>query len=122
MVYLFKKGQLPGVKVTSDMDVNEEFRHIRDVKKTQKTSDVCFSNTKDLSSFKREIFHYRFMDAPDYEKLRAMLAYLRDIAQTKRMAQKTQSMLDETKVSNASADERLRNISGDLSDESKSSQ
>ena len=122
MVYLFKKGQLPGVKVTSDMDVNEEFRLIRDVKKSQKTSDVCFGNTKDLSSFKREIFSYRFMDTPDYEKLRVMLAFLRDIAQTKRMAQKTKNMLDDTKVSNTSADESSRNISGDLSDESKSSQ
>ena len=104
------------------MDVNEEFRLIRDVKKSQKTSDVCFGNTKDLSSFKREIFSYRFMDTPDYEKLRVMLAFLRDIAQTKRMAQKTKNMLDDTKVSNTSADESSRNISGDLSDESKSSQ
>ena len=32
MIYLFKKGQLPGVKITPGMDINEEFKLIRDAK------------------------------------------------------------------------------------------
>ena len=35
MVYLFKKGNLPGTTVSDDTDVNEEFKIIRDAKMTQ---------------------------------------------------------------------------------------
>lgn len=78
LVYLFKRGNLPGTTVPADTDVNDEFKIIRDAKINQSTKDVCFGNTKDLTSFKREVFGYRFKDEPKYEHLRQMLRELRD--------------------------------------------
>ena len=49
---------------------------IRDVKMKQRTNDICFGNTKGLSTFKREVFSYRFKDEPNYQKLRELLSEL----------------------------------------------
>ena len=78
IVYLFKKGNLPGTTCDEETDVNEEFKIIRDAKMNQTTKDVCFGNTKDLAAFKREVFSYRFKDLPNYENLRKLLIQLRD--------------------------------------------
>lgn len=90
IVYLFKKGNLPGTTCDEDTDVNEEFKIIRDAKMNQTTKDVCFGNTKDLAAFKREVFSYRFKDLPNYENLRKLLIQLRD-QETQKMRPATSS-------------------------------
>lgn len=76
IVYLLKGGNLPGTNLKTNTDVNKEFQIIRDVKMKQRTADICFGNTKGLSTFKREVFSYRFKDEPRYEYLRDLLSQL----------------------------------------------
>ena len=76
LVYLLKGGNLPGTNLKNNADVNKEFQMIRDAKMKQRTNDICFGNTKGLSTFKREVFSYRFRDEPRYEFLRDLLSQL----------------------------------------------
>lgn len=73
MVYMLKRGNLPGLNIKDDTDVNEEFKIVRDAKQNQTSKDLCYGNTQDLKAFKREVFSYRYKDEPNYEQLRDML-------------------------------------------------
>ena len=78
MVYLFGEGNLPGMELAEDCDPNEMFEQIKNVKKVQRTVDLCFGNTESLAKFKEEVFSYTFKDKPNYNKLRGMLMQLRE--------------------------------------------
>ena len=74
---------MPGINLTEDSDPYTLFNTIKQVRQSQKTSDLCFDETEALTEFREEIIHYGFKDKPDYNKLRAILEELRDINKTK---------------------------------------
>ena len=78
LIYIIKRGQIPGFGGCTEGEITSDFEKIFELKCTQKTKDLCFKNTKDLSKFKREIFSYRFQDTPDYTLLRKLLENARD--------------------------------------------
>ena len=75
LVYMLKKGEMPGYSVVYDEDeLEDNFVNIQKVKAAWNTKDLCFENTFDLKKFKREVFAYSFKDTPDYAILKQMLA------------------------------------------------
>ena len=67
LVYLLKQGNLPGVDLNDDsLNINQLFLKVYDLKQVQSSKDLCFGNTVDLYSFKKEVFGYHFMDTPNY--------------------------------------------------------
>ena len=68
---------MPGIQIEEDASPGEYLEKIKLVRQSQKTGDLCFGRTKNLYSFKKEVFSYHFKDAPDYDKLRQILRYLR---------------------------------------------
>ena len=81
LIYILKRGQMPGFDGCTDDQITSDFGKIFELKSTQKTKDLCFGNTKEFSKFKREIFSYRFQDTPDYTLLRRLLENARDSIQ-----------------------------------------
>lgn len=73
LVFMFKGGEMPGFDIHDKKNKSKQFNTIRNVKMSQKLSDLCFDNTKKLSKFMREIFSYRFKDTPRYDYLRDLL-------------------------------------------------
>lgn len=76
IVFMFKRGQMPGFDIHDDEDKNKQFKTIRDVKFKYRASDLCCDNTKELIRFMREVFSYRFKDTPRYDYLRGLLREL----------------------------------------------
>lgn len=74
---------MPGVYLTEECDPNEMFEEIKEMRKNQTCSDLCFDNTEDLNSFYEEVFSYDFEDKPNYKKLRLILENLREIERYK---------------------------------------
>ena len=78
LVYLLKQGNMPGIELNNDYDPNQVFDEIKETRRAQKSKDLCFGNTKELKTFKKEVFSYNFADEPRYDYLRSSLVNLRD--------------------------------------------
>ena len=59
-------------------DTSELIEATLQIRKHQKSKDLCFGVSKELRDFKREAFSYHFKDEPNYQSLRLILEELRD--------------------------------------------
>ena len=78
LVYLFKKGELPGISTGLTGDLRKDLQIVYETKKSMHSKDWCHGNTRYLYKFKREVFSYRFSDQPNYDLLRKKLIEARE--------------------------------------------
>ena len=77
LIYLLKKGRMPGLKYKPTDDSTYLLNTALQLRQNQKADDICYGNSRVLRSFLKEVCSYQFKDAPNYDHLRAILEQTR---------------------------------------------
>ena len=60
MVYVLKKGNMPGIKIEEGQDLNDLFLNCLEARENETEDELCCGNTEDFKTFYREVSSYKF--------------------------------------------------------------